>query len=301
MKRFGILAVLVALAARSSRGADFAPKGATATLTVEYAYDSSGKTADKNDSREWKAKRSATVTVDLTAQAAAAYSAMHAMSADQQAEVSKKQASAKSAQKKLEPMAADMAKIAAQCGDDEACVEREVKKYGFGMSDAEKESAQSAGKDVAQVGKQGPARFQAWSGTSQKGTYAIDETAHFVDADPICKNLHCTRNETRQGSGAIAPSGTGARFEWDSRDKTLEILLPGPFPLAYTQNVTTDKPGARSGSSPGVVRLPAEMPKSFTVAVKGDWKNQSGTETIKTRGAGAEGGTLTVRWQLAVK
>src|SRR5262249_43303109 len=115
--------VSAALGASVAKAADFAPKGATATLTVEYVYDSSGKTGDRTEAGEGKARRPGTVTVDLTAQAAAAYSGMHAMSAEGQAEASKKQASAKSAQKKLEPMAADMAKIATQCGDDEACIE----------------------------------------------------------------------------------------------------------------------------------------------------------------------------------
>lgn len=304
MKGICVLATAVTLASPAARAADFAAKGAAATLTVEYVYESAGKTADKYDAHEWKVKRSAKVTADLTALPPEAYSGMHAMSAEQQADLAKKQTSAKSAQKKLEPMAADMEKIAAKCGDDEACIEREVKKYGFGMSDADQEKAKSAGKDIAEVGKQGPARYQLWKGASQNGTYTIEETAHFVDADPICESLpkqRCTKDETRKANGAIPASGTGAMFEMDGKDKTLEVLLPGPFPLAYSQTVTTNKPGEKGGTSQGVVRFPSAAPRPMKIAIKGDWKNQSGTETTKVQGAGGEGGTLTVRWQLTVK
>lgn len=304
MKGIFVLAA-VALAAPGIEAAEFAPKGTAATLTVEYVYASTGKTDNGVDAREWNIKRSATVTADLVTEGPAPYSAMHEMSADQKEDLAKKQTAMKGAQKKLEPMAADMEKIAAKCGDDEACLAREVQKYGFSMDEGQKKQAASAGEDAKVLGKEGPKRYEYWRATGQKGTYSIEEKAHILSGDPLCMTLpgkRCTIDETRKGSGALAPvAASAARFELDTKTNALEIQLPVPLTLPYTKTVTTNTPGEKGGTSQGMLRFPPSDPKIVKVAVKGDWKNQSGSETLKTSGEKDEAGSVTIRWKLAVK
>ena len=307
-----LAAVLTAVTAQAQADA-FAAKGAKATLTVEYVYESSGKKADKYDSHEWRVKRSAKLSADLVAQAPQSLSSVHEMEAGQKADLKNKQARAESAQKKMAPMMADMEKIVAKCGENESCIEREVAAYGLAMGDDP--AVESARKDVAEVSKQAAARYQTWEPTLQKGTYAIEESAHIVDSDPICVSLpgaRCTRDETRKGSGEIPlPPGAkpdpgaiagASRVEIDSAGKTITVVLPIPLmALPYTQTVKTDDPEEKSGTSQGSLRFPSSTPRTIRVALQGDGRDQSGTEVTKLTGAAGEGGTLTVRWKWTAK
>ena len=304
MKGVRVLAAGLAFAAEAVGAAEFAPKGTTATLTVEYVYTSAGKNDNGVDARTWNAKRSAKITADLVTEGPAPYSVMHEMSKDQKDDLARKQAAVSSAQQKMKPMQADIEKIAAQCGEDEACLSREIQKYGFAMDETQKKQAADAGEDARAAGKQAPNRYQAWSASGQKGTYSIEETARVLSGDPLCMTLpgkRCTIDETRKGGGAIAPTGaSAARFELDTKTKSLEIQLPSTLALPYTQTVTTNMPGEKGGTSPGMLRLPPSDPKIVKVPIRGDWKSQSGTETVPTKGEKGEAGTLTIRWQLAV-
>ena len=291
------VAALAALAA--SAGADvLAAKGAKGTLEVEYVFESSGKKADQNDSREWRTKRSVKLTADLAAQAPQPYSTLHDMTAGEKTDLKKKQDATKSAQQKMAPTSAAIEKIMAKCGEDEACISREVQALGFSMQGDP--AIESARKDVAVATKQGAPTYQTWRPTLQKGTYSIEETAHIVNADPICPSLHCTRDETRKGSGEVllppgakpeAAAGVSA-VEVDSAGKTLTVVLPVPlFPLTYTETIKTNSPDQKSGTSQELLSFPKDI-KPVTVALKGDGRDQSGTETIKSGE-----GTLTVRWK----
>jgi hypothetical protein len=295
------VAALTALTA-GARADVLAAKGAKGTLEVEYIYESSGKKADQNDSREWRVKRSVKLSADLVAQAPQPYSSLHDMTAGQKTDLKKKQASINSAQTKMAPTSAAIEKIMAKCGEDEACVTREVQALGFSMQGSPE--IESARKDVAEVSKQGAATYQTWRPTLQKGTYTIDETAHIVNADPICPSLHCTRDETRKGSGEVslppgakpeAAAGVSA-VEVDSTGKTLTVVLPVPlFPLSYTETIKTNSPDQKSGTSQELLGFPKDV-KPITAALNGDGRDQSGTETIK-----AGEGTLTVRWKFTAR
>ena len=105
----------------------------------------------------------------------------------------------------MAPLTADMEKIMARCGEDEACIEREVAAYGFAMGN--NPAVESARKDVAEVSKQGAPRYQIWTATLQKGTYSIEESAHIVDSDPICMSLpgRAARATRRERAAATSP------------------------------------------------------------------------------------------------
>lgn len=104
-------------------------------------------------------------------------------------------------------MMADVQKIIARCGDDEACITRESQKMAAALQGTpEMAAAMNLQKDVQQMSRPGAPRYQAWRPTAQKGTYSIDETAHISVTDPICTSRprhRCTRDEVRKGSGQI--------------------------------------------------------------------------------------------------
>ena len=314
MKRTTVLALALAASTLSAKAQVLAPKGAKGTLTVEYTYASSGKTQDQNDTHQWNVKRTVKLGASMVAQAPQSLSSMNEMEPGQKADLQAKQEKARSAQEKMAPLQADIQKIMEKCGEDEACMQREIQKYGMANSDsATMNSAMSARSDVEALSKQGPARYQLWTAASQTGTYSIEETHKDVVADPACgASLHCTTDTSAQGAGNV-PLPPGARAgasgspaaafaEVDAEGKTLTLTLPVPLStLPYTKTVKSNAPGTRSGTFPAQVRCPPRDLKPLRVALKGGGRSESGTEEIKIAGAGADGGTLTVRWTFTAK
>ena len=325
------VAMTVAVMAPAAHAADpFAAAGAKATLSVEYVYESAGKQSSEGmyDPYEWRVKRSASLVADLAAQPATAMPTLQAIDAGQMAELKDKGAKARSVEKKMEPMMADVQKIIEKCGEDEACITRETQKMGEALRGTkELDTAMSAKKDMQDLSKQGAPRYQAWRPTMQKGTYFIDETVHISSTDPICtgKPRHrCTRDEVRKGSGQIpvppdakknpgAVAG-GSAVEVDTARNTITVTLPVPlFPLPYTETITTDEPeGTHDTPTP---RGPQQKllgfrvsatgggmhDKPFTVALKGGWRSQAGEEVVALKGEFGDAGKLTVRWRFIVQ
>ncbi|HEY1127963.1 MAG TPA: hypothetical protein VGF12_01045 [Roseateles sp.] len=318
-------AVLLALTASAplARAADgFAPPGAKATLDVEYLYESAGRKQDRIDLHEWRVRRVARLTAELLPRPPTPLPTMQPLDASQTAELNAQAAQGQAAAGKLAPLMASAEQIMARCGDDEACITRETMKLGGAMSGtASVNQAMSAGKDVEALSRPGSPRYQAWQAAGQKGDYAIDERAHIVHGDPICMSLpraRCTRDEVRQGAGAIplppnAAKATGrgagvAAFEVDLAKKTLTLALPVPLmPLPYTETITSDEPaGTHSVPTP---KGPQPRQLAFqtgaagqpvTLPLKGGWRSQSGERVIPIAGQAGEGGKLTVRWRLAL-
>lgn len=297
----------------------FAPTGAKATLSVEYLYESVGKKQDKNDLYEWRARRSVSLVADLTSQAPMPLPTMQALDAAQTGKLEKQAGQMQKMATEMAPMTADIEKIMAKCGEDEKCIEHDVMKMGTAMAGTSKTDAMlKTGKETAHVVQPGAPRYQAWHATAQKGSYAIDETAHSVLADPICQpTLRCTRNEMRKGSGAVLSQSATAKdvglfyaVEVDTAKNTLTVALPGPLlPLPYTETITTDEPdGARDTPTPKgpqpkqlVFRTTADgNSKPFTVALKGGWRSQSGEQVVNLKGHFGDAGTLTVRWRFSL-
>jgi hypothetical protein len=313
MKAFA--AVVVSLCVCASAYADaLVAKGTKTTLNVEYTFESSGKTQDKNDLHEWHVHRNAKLTAVLSAETAMALPALHAVEASQTADMKHTQERVAGAQQKMAPMMADVEKLMLKCGDDEACMTREIQAYG--MNTKMTPELKSAKQDVQALSTPGTARYQLWSAGAQTGTYAIDEKRHDVVADPLCMpTLHCTRDETRKGAGELPlPPGakpslkndpktaTGfALVEVDAVKNTVVMKLPVPLmALAYTQTSTTNSPEEKNSTKQDMMRFPGEL-KPITVALTGQLQDQSGTQSLKIDGKGSESGTLTIKWRFAAQ
>ena len=328
-----LLAISTIVVCAPARAADvLVPAGAKATLSVDYIYESSGKKRSEGmyDPYEWRVKRNASLTAELAAQPATAMPTVQAIDASQMASLKGKSDKAQAVATKMAPMMADVQKIMAKCGDNEACITRETQKMGFAMSGTpQMDAAMGAKKDIAELSKQDALRYQAWRPTSQAGTYLIDEAVHISSPDPICasKPRHrCTRDETRKGSGEIpvpaeakskqnkgAAAGISA-VELDAAKNTLTVTLPVALSmLPYTETIVTDEPeGTHDTPTPKgpqqkllAYRVNAAgsimHEKPFTVPLKGGWRSQQGEQVVNLKGAFGDAGTLTVRWRFAVQ
>ncbi|MCA0174875.1 MAG: hypothetical protein LCH73_01085 [Proteobacteria bacterium] len=310
---------LAAAAAPALAAPAFAPTGAPAVLTVEYSYVADGKTQTKYDLHEWRVRRSATLEARLAAKAPTSLPAMHSLDAGQKADMASKQARGQAAAKDMAPMMASAEQVMAQCGEDEACIEREVRKMGAAMAGTPQlDKARQTASEARSLGDAGPLRYQYFQGVSQKGRYAIEERIHMLHGDPICRALpgaRCTHDVSRQGSGEVKPapeakpgaSPTTAMLEFDRQQNTLRLNLPIPLNvLAYTETVTTDEPTgthevpAPKGPQPRSLAFPKAQPDMLSVPLQGAWRSQRGEQRIPTKGEGGEGGVLTVRWTLTV-
>ncbi len=307
--RMRLISVLVALAGLPVHAELLVSQGTKGTLSVEYTYESSGKTQDINDLHEWRVSRSVKISADMVAQAVLPMPSMHAPDAAQMADLQAKQSHAKNAAQTMAPMMDDIEAIIGKCGEDEACISQAIAKYGMSMDMTPEMEA--ARKDVgAAASKQDPPRFQMWRATAQKGSYSIDETLHEVIADPICRQLHCTTDQTRKGAGELPAAPTAkkdpavaagiAMLEIDSTAQTLFVQLPVSMnSLPYTQTVTTDSPDHQAGTRQAVLSFGTSKPLS--VPLKGGGLDQSGETVTKILGAMGDGGTLTIRWHFSAK
>lgn len=319
-----IPAVALLAAGGGAWGADFAPVGAKATLSVEYRFESSGSIKGSPDRvyhvREWRVTRSAHVVAELDAKKPQPLSTMQAPEAGQLAKVQQQQAQAQKAAKQMAPMMADAQAVVARCGNDEKCIEREVMKMGAGMAGTQQlADTQRVGAETAAVMQPGADRYQRWQGRTQKSSYSVDEAWHVVHSDPLCMSLpkgRCTHDMTRKGAGDIAPLQSPATFEFDAQNGTLIVLLPVPMgAMSCTETHVTDEPeGTHDDPTPKgpkpcqmALRIAAESKSSPSpMKVKGSWRSQAGEYTV-AMGAGGwhnapgEPGKLIVRWRLSAQ
>lgn len=330
------LAIPVALAlfvAGASHAADvFVPPGAKATLSVDYLYESAGKKRSEGayDPYEWRVKRSASLAADLAAQPVTAMPTVQAINAAQMSQLQGKSDKAQAVATQMAPMVGNIEKIMAKCGDNEACMTREIEKMGAALQGTPQMAAtMNAKKDIQDLARPDAPRYQAWRPTAQRGTYLIEETVHVSVTDPICtsKPRHrCTRDEVRKGAGEIPvpPEATSKRnkgaaaglsaVELDAARNTITVGLPVPLAmLPYTETITTDEPeGTHDTPTPKgpqaklhrfrVSAAGAMMhDKPITVALKGGWRSQSGEQVMNLKGEFGDAGKLTVRWRFAVQ
>jgi hypothetical protein len=323
----GAAALCLACLGAAAWAADaLAPAGSRATLSVDYLYESAGKTQDSHALQQWRVKRSVSLTAQLAAQAPSALPQTQALDAGQVAELENKGNKAQAIATQMAPMTSDAHSIMLKCGEDEACLSREVQKMGAAMAGTPKMAAAlQARSDAQQALQPGAPRYQAWRPTLQTGRYVIDETLHRVHADPICHKLpqqRCTRDEQRQGAGELALPATAhhpgaaagfAAVELDTAKNVLTLRLPAPLqPLAYTETIRSDEPegthdtptpkGPQAKQMPfrAVVDGKLNWDQPLTVALKGGWRSQSGEQVVPLKGAG-ETGRLIVRWRFVVQ
>lgn len=324
-----LAACLAGIAAAPLGANDFDPPGSTLKLAVEYRYESAGTQSSEGmyDPRVWRVERTVKMTSTLAAQAPQPLPSMQALDEEQLADIDAKQAKAQDMQAQMAPMMASVEEIMAKCGEDEACLEQEVQRLGFGMSEDPEamEGMRAAQQGAAEVFAPGAPRYQVWNATSVAGEYRIDETLHARVTDPICMEIPagiCTRDEVRKGAGPVplppgsgnssAAMASGGAVEVDAAKQMLTIRLPVPgMPLPYTETITTDEPeGTHSTPTPtgpqskllhfgsyGQGNLHTMDP--ITVAMEGDWHNQAGEKAVEVEGAYGETVLMTIRWHFS--
>lgn len=277
--------------------------GTKATLTVEYSYVANGAMPGKYDSKDWKVRRTVTLTAKMEAGKQQSLPSVHQQDAAQQADMKGKQDKARSVAKTMTPMANDMLSIVSKCGEDEACITREVQKYGGNMQMTPE--MKQAGNDITAIGKEGPARYQVWKLASLTGNYAIDESysgqTTEVTEGPARK---FSRSETRKGSGPIPAADAKsafAQFEVDSVGKDMILTLPVLANLvSVTRVVTSTVPGEKSGTSSMPVRSIGEHDDRTTANLAGGLKEVKGMQVVRQKGVEGEEGVLTVTWRVAL-
>jgi ribosome-binding ATPase YchF (GTP1/OBG family) len=148
---------------------------------VDYAYESAGQKRSEGlyDPYEWHVKRSVTLVAELAAQAPTAMPTLQALDAAQTAQLKSLGDKSQAVATKMAPMMADVEKMMAKCGEDEACLTRETQKMGAAMRGTpQMATAMSAKQDAREFATAGTPRYQAWRATAQKGSFRIDETVH---------------------------------------------------------------------------------------------------------------------------
>ncbi|CAN5244743.1 hypothetical protein BH10PSE17_BH10PSE17_29660 [soil metagenome] len=319
-----ILAALATLPALPASAADFLPVGAKARITVDFTYESSDQGADRKVHEwNWKSRRTVHIETVYAALKPTWTPAMEAMDASQVA--ASKNAAAKSMEafNASAPMMGGAMAAMQKCGNDEACLTAEVMKMSANV-----DPAQMAKRDKAQAAADAAGdhkdRYQRFEPTAQTASYTIDETADFRDRDPLYIGWpQDTRIQTeeRKGSGAVvAPPGTDAKsvadfkgtgqVEHDIQKNTLIIRIPEPmWSMPYTEHVMSSEKSGRMvdrGTRQKTLNFRnseseySGEAKLVKVEIKGDWKNQSGTYTVKQPGGRWNGGTLTARWKFEV-
>lgn len=319
-------AAAAALVTLGAQAADFAPAGAKGTLTVEYRFESEGTVNGSPDRvyhlRQWRVLRSAEVVAELVATKPQGLSSMRPPEAAQSARLQQQQAQMQKAQQQMAPMMADAQAVVARCGNDEACIEREVMKMGAGLAGTKQlEQAQKTGRETAAVMQPDAPRYQRWQGATQTGRYQIDERWHVVHADPICMSLpakRCVHDRMLQGRGDLPPTPSGAQIEFDLQGNTVTLLLPVPVgTLAYEETHTTDEPaGTHSTPVPQgpqrgqtVLQVSADgksVASLLTLPLQGGWRSQGGEQVVAMgagdwHGASGEPGRLVVRWRFQAR
>jgi hypothetical protein len=296
----------------------FAPVGAKATLTVDYVYESAGKKRSEGmyDPYEWRVKRTANLVADLAAQPVSALPTVGAVDASQMAALKDKTRKAQAVHTDMAPLMADVERIMAKCGENEACITRESQKLGEAMRGTPKmDTAMKAKKDMQALSTPDAPRYQAWRATAQRGSYLIDETVHVSIPDPDCHKRprqRCTRDEVRKGSGDITlprdAAGGLSAAEVDTGKNTLTLRLPVPLiGLPYTETITTDEPSREVDTPKGPrkkqhsFRTGVRSDKPLTVALKGGWRSQAGEQVVPLKGEFGEAGNLTIRWRFNVQ
>lgn len=307
---------------------DFAPAGSKVALSVEYRYKSAGTQSSEGmyDPRVWRIEQTVILTSELAAEAMQAMPSIQELDASQMAALEGMQNKAQDMSTQMAPMMASVEEIMAKCGEDEACIESAIQNMGFDMSGSpEMDKMQEARQDAAEVFKPGAPRYQAWRSTSQQGNYRIDETLHVRVTDPICMEIPggvCTRDEVRKGEGAVPlPPGDNAAaaagiaaVEVDAAKGTLIIRLPVPLmPLPYTETITTDEPeGTHDTPTPKgplsqLLNFGGTGPgnlydlKPITVAIDGDWHQQSGEQVVEIQGGYGETAQMTIHWHFGTR
>jgi hypothetical protein len=291
------------------------PKGAKATVTVEYSYQSAGERPERPSdpiATTWRAKRSVTVTATLAAQPPIGVPTLHKQDVQQKAAVADLEQRSKKVMVQTAPMMDAAMAAYEKCGDNEACLEREVKAMSGAVEQSDVKGAREnvAVMSAAAASMNDTPRYQRWEAVSQAASpYILDEKKNVRSREPGCMRnakATCITQETIKGAGTLPASNQGtAMFEVDSKTGDIALALPipmGVLPATYTR--TTDDPDLQPESKKTQVVFPSlsveragSLRTPLMVPIK-DLRTAAGTLTFPSKGEFDEAGTLTVKWRI---
>ena len=235
------------------------PVNGTATLTMTFELKGSGvsRPASHEHNIAWTVEDRYSVTATMTAQKPSGFAAMHKPDAAEQKREADRQAASQDAARAMAPMQEQAAKIAEMCGNDEACMQREVMKMARGIdpNSAEMKSARS---NIAKASVMPEARYQIFMPGKQSGSYRVKETAHQAYFDAGCSlatEVRCAYDTAIDGKGDIVDAGgsktlpTEASAEIDYRTGSLLLHLTVPGMAKAKKTVSSRSAEIKTGTT----------------------------------------------------
>jgi hypothetical protein len=282
-----------ALAAQVHAAGLLAQPGAKAMVQVDYAFISQGSRDREGGKIEWRINRTLHFETIVVAEKALHVAGLHKPKATDAANTPQ--------------IGRDMQSAQARCGNDVACMQREMMKVAQQVQATP--ALQSKNQDVQAAALFGAPHYQMWKPVEESGRYTIDEKHHTLDTDPLClgrPHERCTIDESRSGEGATpqSPAGSGGAstlvLEVDSSGKTLAMRLPMPLgDLEYTRVYASDKPGEKSGTSKQKMKFPAAQVDAVEFPFQASGGLLRGEKDVPLPSS-AGGGTLHVRWSMTL-
>lgn len=256
-------AALSALAARADTP-QATPVNGTATLTMTFELKGGGVDLPASHERHvtWKVENRYSVTATMTAQKPTGFAGMHKPDAAEQKREADRQAAAQDAARTMQPMQEQAAKIAQMCGDDQACMQREVMKMARGI-DPNSPDMKSAKANIAKASVVPEARYQVFMPGKQSASYTLKEQARQAYFDAACSlatEARCAYDTTVEGKGDIVDGAgsktlpTEATAEIDYQTGSLLLRLTVPGVAKAKQTVSSRNPEIKTGTT-DVTRL----------------------------------------------
>jgi hypothetical protein len=275
-------AIVSCFAASSALAASFSAPNGTATMTVTYRVTGGGEDLPASHERHvtWSVDDTYEVKATLTAAKPSGFAGLHKADAAEQTREADRAKAANAAAADMGDMMAQAQKIMEQCGDDEACIQRETIKMSQTI-DPNSAKLKSAKENVAKASVVPGDRYQLFSSKDQSGTYTITEKSRAAYFDAACSlgtEARCLVETNVAGTGAQTDGSgktnfqTGAMAEYDAQGGSLVVTLAAPG-VATAKSAQS---GAKTGSGE-VRRVPLKGVHVDPITVNcGDCRSASG-------------------------
>ena len=275
-------AVVSVFAASSASAASFSAPNSSATLTVTYRVTGGGEDLPSSHERHvtWSVDDTYDVKATLTAGKPSGFGGLHKRDAAETKREDNRVQAASAAAADMGDMMAQAQKIMEQCGEDEACIQRETIKMSQTI-DPNSAKLKSAKENIAKASVVPGDRYQLFSSKDQSGTFRITEKSRVAMFDAACSlktEERCLVETNVTGAGAQTDGAgktnfqTGAMAEYDAQGGSVIVMLAVPG-VATAKSVQS---GAKTGSGE-VRRVPLKGMRVDPITVNcGDCKSASG-------------------------
>ncbi len=298
------LAILFLLSAGNPVLADQKPANAGTKATLEVEFTLSGAYSNSGDlgSTDWKLLRHFKATFEIRAQELAKFGSI-----DQSHQIEMQpetQALGQQGQQMAVDNADMMARaeaIVAECGEDEACIERKVIELSQNP-DAQgglqqlSTDGQAMNKSVEAWDAKSPPRYQLWKDPNDKapkgkGRASVKESLVQKTYFPICTEGEvCTTTRDRDGTQDYDTAKeailTMTMVEVDTVENLISLTIPWPVVMITVNEVTQDGGGKKT--MPLAIAQQLEMIQKHTNIVgrpiKGSYRDQSGEDSFQLPG-----------------